>query len=112
MHIPDAVLPLPWALAWAVPAIFYIRKCLKVFKKKVSIVPIYKPLLGMLGAAVTLVSILHIPIPFAGSSAHAVATPLAAILVGPYLAGLLGFIALIFQAVFFAHGGIFALGFS
>jgi cobalt/nickel transport system permease protein len=66
-------------------------------------------MLGVMGAAVTVISVWPIPVPVTGSSSHPVGTPMAAILVGPFPAILLSFVALILH-IFVAHGGITTLG--
>lgn len=68
-----------------------------------------KPLVGLMAATVFIISLFPIPLPY-GTSSHAIGTPLAAIIVGPWMATLLSVIALFLQAVFFAHGGLTTLG--
>ena len=47
---------------------------------------------------------------FNGSCSHPTGTGLGAVLFGPCIAGVLGLIVLVFQAVFLAHGGLTTLG--
>ncbi|HSR12596.1 MAG TPA: energy-coupling factor ABC transporter permease, partial [Thermodesulfobacteriota bacterium] len=69
-----------------------------------------KPLVGLVGAAVFIISCMPIPIPTAGTSSHPCGTGLAAILIGPGLTVLVASIALTLQALFLAHGGLTTLG--
>ena len=72
--------------------------------------PSFTSLAGLMGAAVFAISLMPIPVPVAGSVSHPAGTPLAAIVVGPMAAILLGAISLLIQALFFAHGGLTTLG--
>jgi cobalt/nickel transport system permease protein len=68
------------------------------------------PLLGMAGAFIFFVSLIHIPA-FAGMTcSHPCGTPLAGILLGPGVAIGLAACSLLIQALFFAHGGLSTLG--
>jgi cobalt/nickel transport system permease protein len=71
--------------------------------------PERKPLLGMAGAFIFLVSLIPIPA-FTGTTSHPCGTPLAGILLGPAIAAALSFLSLTLQAAFFAHGGFSSLG--
>ncbi len=66
-------------------------------------------MLGVLGAAVAVISVWHIPVPVTGSSSHPIGTPMAAILVGPFASILLTVPALLIH-LFLAHGGLTTLG--
>ena len=110
MHIAEGILPAGWAIAWwaaAIPVmVFGIRKLTSDVKADRSLLP----LIGLAGAAVFLISVFPIPVPVAGTTSHPVGTPLAAILLGPLVAMVLGAIALFFQALFLSHGGLSTLG--
>jgi len=68
------------------------------------------PLMGVLGAFVFAAQMINFTIPATGSSGHLVGSLLLAILLGPY-AGFLTMVSiLIIQALFFADGGLLALG--
>ncbi len=71
--------------------------------------PQRRPLLGMAGAFIFLVSFIPIPA-FTGTTSHPCGTPLAGILLGPGIAAALSVVALALQAAFFAHGGFSSLG--
>jgi cobalt/nickel transport system permease protein len=70
----------------------------------------YLPMLALVGSAVFLVSCMPIPVPVAGSCSHPCGTGLAALLVGPAPTVVITTIALLFQALFLAHGGLSTLG--
>ena len=110
MHLVDGMLPAKHAGAWYVVAVLFILKGLQELVIKCREVEGFKALLGLLAAVVFIVSMLPIPVPVAGSSSHPVGTPMAGILVGPFLGTLLGAVALFLQAVLFGHGGLSTLG--
>jgi len=109
LHIAEGMLAAKWAATWYGAAAVIVVKGVVDLQRKVKEVPFFKPLLGLLGAAVFIISLLPVPLPF-GTCSHATGTPLAAILVGPFLASVLSLVALFLQAVFFAHGGLSTLG--
>lgn len=110
MHISEGILPAKWAVAWFGAAAPFLAKGLNDFKRRVQEVPTFKPVLGLMGASIFIISMLPIPVPIAGTCAHPCGTPMAAILVGPFLSTLLAAVSLLLQALFFAHGGLTTLG--
>lgn len=66
-------------------------------------------MLALLGAAIFVISVWHIPVPVTGSCSHPTGTPLAAMIVGPFATVIISSIALFFQ-VFLGHGGLTTLG--
>jgi len=72
--------------------------------------PHFKSLVGMVGAAVFVISCMPIPVPTAGTCSHPCGTGMAAILIGPALTAVIASIALLLQALFLAHGGLTTLG--
>lgn len=110
MHIADGIIEAPWLVTWFGASIGFIFKGLKDISVKSKEIPSFKPLVGLMGAVVFIISLLPIPIPLFGTSSHPVGTPMAAILLGPFVTSVLALVALILQALFFAHGGIFSLG--
>ncbi len=82
---------------------------LHVVRRRSEAHPTYLPMLGVMGAAITVISVWHIPVPVTGSSSHPVGTPMAAILVGPFASIVLTVVALLIH-LFLAHGGITTLG--
>jgi cobalt/nickel transport system permease protein len=68
------------------------------------------PLMGVLGALVFAVQMINFAIPGTGSSGHLGGAMLLAVLLGPYAAFLTMASILTIQALFFADGGLLALG--
>lgn len=110
MHISEGILPLPWALLWSVAALPFIARGLQELRRRSDETPWFKPLVGLVGAAVFLISCMPIPVPTAGTCSHPAGTGLAAILIGPGLTVVVASIALTLQALFLAHGGLTTLG--
>jgi len=110
MHLPDGVLEARHAGAWYLVVVLFILKGLAEVAKKSRQIEGFKALLGLLGAVIFVVSLLPIPVPVAGTSSHPVGTPLAGIMVGPYIGTLLGSVALFLHAAIFLHGGFSTLG--
>jgi cobalt/nickel transport system permease protein len=69
-----------------------------------------KPMVGLVGAAVFIISCMPIPVPTAGSCSHPCGTGIAAIFIGPLLTVVVTSVALVLQALFLAHGGLTTLG--
>ena len=64
----------------------------------------------MVGAAIFVISCMPIPIPWIGTCSHPCGTGLGALLIGPGPTVVVASIALVFQALFLAHGGLTTLG--
>jgi cobalt/nickel transport system permease protein len=110
MHISEGILPAPWAALWFAAAAPFLYWGLRDLKKQSRELTWFKPYIGMVGAAVFIISCMPIPIPFAGTCSHPCGTGLAAILIGPTLTVVVASIALVLQALFLAHGGLTTLG--
>lgn len=110
MHIQDGFLVGKWAAGWFGAASVFVAKGVYDIARRSKQVLMFKPLLGLISAAVFFISLLPIPVPITGSSSHPCGTPLAAILVGPFVSIVLSVVALLLQALFFAHGGLTTLG--
>jgi cobalt/nickel transport system permease protein len=110
MHIPEGLLPVEQAAAWYAPALAFMGVGLASLKKRFTTVHSSRPLVGLMGAFVFIVSLMPVPVPGLGTVSHPCGTPLAAILLGPLTASVLGAAALMLQALFFAHGGITSWG--
>ena len=109
MHIMEGFLPLGWAIFWWIVAIpFWVIGFIQI-KKLITQKPEQRLLLGLSGGFIFVLSALKIP-SVTGSSSHPTGTGLSTILYGPYITAILGTIALIFQALLVAHGGISTLG--
>lgn len=110
MHIAEGILPAPWAALWFAASVPFIYWGLRQLKKQGRELTWFKPYIGMVGAAVFIISCMPIPIPFAGTCSHPCGTGLAAILIGPALTAVVASVALVLQALFLAHGGLTTLG--
>lgn len=108
MHMADALLsPAVGGTMWAVSAGAIAYSSAKVRKelddRKV-------PLMGVLGAFLFAAQMINFTIPATGSSGHLGGGLLLAMLLGPYAAFLTISSVLMVQALFFADGGLLALG--
>jgi cobalt/nickel transport system permease protein len=110
MHISEGLLPASWAVLWSAAALPFVAWGLRDLRRRGEALPWFKPLVGLVGAAVFLISCMPIPVPTAGTCSHPCGTGLAAILIGPGLAVVVASIALTLQALFLAHGGLTTLG--
>jgi cobalt/nickel transport system permease protein len=107
MHIPDGFLANDVALACAVPAVAAVAYGLR--RADVELDDRRVPLLGVTAAFVFAAQMLNFPVA-GGTSGHFLGAALAALLLGPWLAGLVLAVVLIAQAFVFADGGLTALG--
>jgi cobalt/nickel transport system permease protein len=108
MHMADALLsPAVGGAMWAgsLGALIY---CAKKMKEKMDEKMI--PLMGVLGAFIFAGQMINFTIPGTGSSGHIGGGMLLAILLGPYAAFIVISSVLVIQALFFADGGLLALG--
>jgi cobalt/nickel transport system permease protein len=110
MHIAEGLLPMNYAIYYSIGAGVVVAKGINDYVKRSREIPMTKQLTGVMTAAVFLISLMPIPVPITGTCSHPGGTPLAAILFGPWLTALMGMVALLFQALFFAHGGLTTLG--
>jgi cobalt/nickel transport system permease protein len=110
MHIAEGILPASWAVVWYIIAIIFVGAGIWIIRRRTREVKGLIPLLGVAGAAVFLISVFPIPVPVAGTCSHPCGTPMAAILVGPFISTVLGAVALLIQALFLAHGGFSTWG--
>lgn len=110
MHIAEGILPVPWAALWFCLSVPFLAWGLRDLRLRSERVPHFKPLVGLVGAAVFIISCMPIPVPTAGSCSHPCGTGLAAILIGPALTVVVTSVALVLQALFLAHGGLTTLG--
>lgn len=110
MHITEGILPAPWAIFWFVLSIPFIALGLRNLRLRSEREPYYKALVGLVGAAVFVISCMPIPVPSAGTCSHPCGTGIAAVLIGPSVTVVVASVALTLQALFLAHGGITTLG--
>ena len=110
MHISEGILPAQWAILWfAVSAPFLFLGLRQLHSRGQQNLHL-KPMVGLVGAAVFIISCMPIPVPTAGSCSHPCGTGIAAIFIGPLLTVVVTSIALLLQALFLAHGGLTTLG--
>jgi len=109
VHISDGILTPAWCIFWYVVAAAFVLVGLRQIKAKRRIDPAYMSTVGLLGAAVFVISVWHIPVPVTGSCSHPVGTPMAAMVIGPFPTVVVSAIALFFQT-FVGHGGITTIG--
>ncbi len=108
MHMADALLsPAVGGTMWVVSA-GAIAYCSRKVRNEADDRKI--PLMGVLGAFVFAAQMVNFTIPGTGSSGHLGGALLLAILLGPHAAFLAIASVLFIQALFFADGGILALG--
>ena len=107
MHIPDGFLSPEVAAVCTVPAAGAVAYGLRRANRELDERRV--PLLGVTAAFVFAAQMLNFPVA-GGTSGHFLGAALAAILLGPWLAGLVLSVVLIAQAFVFADGGITALG--
>ncbi|TFG86770.1 MAG: cobalamin biosynthesis protein CbiM [Gemmatimonadales bacterium] len=108
MHMADALLsPAVGAGMWAAAA-GTIAWCSAKVRRELDERKV--PLMGVLGAFVFAAQMINFTIPATGSSGHLGGGLLLSILLGPYAAFLTIASVLFIQALFFADGGLLALG--
>ncbi|MHB9111940.1 MAG: energy-coupling factor ABC transporter permease [Thermoleophilia bacterium] len=110
MHIPEGLIPAQQAVAWYAPAAAFVGAGLVGLRRRLAIQPSVRPLIGLMAAFVFVISLMPLPVPGLGTVSHPCGTPMAAILLGPLTATVLGSVALLLQALFFAHGGLTTWG--
>src|SRR5512138_2825349 len=108
MHMADALLsPAVGGAMWAASA-GTIAYCAKKVRAELDDSKV--PLMGVLGAFIFAAQMINFSIPATGSSGHLGRGLLLAILLGPCAAFLTIASVLVIQALFFADGGLLALG--
>lgn len=108
MHMSDALLsPAVGAAFWA-GSVGTVAYCAKKLKENTDDKLV--PLMGVLGAFIFAAQMINFTIPGTGSSGHIGGGMILAILLGPHAAFLATASVLTIQSLFFADGGIFALG--
>ena len=108
MHMADALIsPAVGGTMWAATAglTYYSARKLKQEMDDRKL-----PLMGVLGAFVFAAQMINFTIPATGSSGHLAGGMILAILLGPYAAFLTMASVITVQALFFADGGLLALG--
>ena len=109
MHIMEGYLPVGFCVLWGVICLPFLAAGLMSIRKVINENRRVLILLAMSGAFIFVISSLKIP-SWTGSCSHMTGTGLGAILFGPVAVSILGLIALLFQAILLAHGGLTTLG--
>lgn len=110
MHISEGILPFNWAVFWFAVAAPFVAFGLYRLKKLSAVDLSFKPLVGLMAAAVFIISCMPIPVPTAGTCSHPCGTGMSAILLGPWISILIAAVALLIQALFLSHGGLSTWG--
>jgi cobalt/nickel transport system permease protein len=110
MHISDGYVSAPWAGLWFLVALPFLVWGLRTINRRRSADPAWLPLVALVGSAVFVVSCMPVPLPGIGSCSHPCGTGLGALVIGPGPTVVVASIALVFQALFLAHGGLTTLG--
>lgn len=109
MHIMEGFLPVTHALGWTIAALPPIGWGLRCVRKQLRERPEARLVLGASGGFAFVLSALKLP-SVTGSCSHPTGMGLGAVLFGPAVMSVLGFVVLVFQALLLAHGGITTLG--
>jgi cobalamin biosynthesis protein CbiM len=107
VHVPDGFINAPVSLGAGVVAAAGIAVCLRGAHRELD--DRTAPMAGLVAAFVFAAQMLNFPVA-SGTSGHLLGGALAAILVGPYTGALCVAVVLMVQGVFFADGGLSALG--
>jgi cobalt/nickel transport system permease protein len=107
VHIPDGFINAPTSAIGGVIAAGLV--VLSVRKAAVDLDDRQVPLAGLTAAFIFAVQMLNFPVA-GGTSGHLIGGCLAAILVGPWVGGLVMSVVFLVQALVFADGGLSALG--
>ncbi|TDD17622.1 energy-coupling factor ABC transporter permease [Nonomuraea diastatica] len=107
MHVPDGFFNAVTSISAGVVAAAGVAVCLRGARRELD--DRTAPMAGLVAAFVFAVQMLNFPVA-AGISGHLLGGALAAILVGPYTGVLCMTVVLLVQGVFFADGGLTALG--
>ncbi len=107
MHIPDGFINLPTSAGFGAAAAgglwYNLRRAADLLDDRRI------PLAGLTAAFVFAAQMVNFPVA-AGTSGHLVGAVLAAVLVGPWIGSIVMTVVLIVQGVFFADGGLSAIG--
>jgi cobalt/nickel transport system permease protein len=110
MHICEGILPAEWAGFWFLVAAPFLFWGLYSINRRRRLDPRYLHLVALIGSAIFVISCMPVPIPWVGTCSHPCGTGLGALLIGPGPTVVVASIALMFQALFLAHGGLTTLG--
>jgi cobalt/nickel transport system permease protein len=109
MHIMEGFLPVEHALGWTAASAPFVAWGVRSLRRQLQTQPEQRMLLGVAAAFSFILSALKLP-SVTGSSSHATGVGLGAMLFGPAAMVPVGLVALLFQALLLAHGGLTTLG--
>ncbi|HSQ42363.1 MAG TPA: energy-coupling factor ABC transporter permease [Fibrobacteraceae bacterium] len=109
MHIMEGFLPVKHAIGWGLVTLPFLGYGCTRLAKQMKGDSGTKLMLGASGGFTFILSSLKIP-SVTGSCSHPTGTGLGAIVFGPGVAIVMGFVVLVFQALLLAHGGLTTLG--
>jgi cobalt/nickel transport system permease protein len=107
MHVPDGFINAPVSIAAGAVAVAGVAVSLRGARKELD--ERTAPLAGLVAAFIFATQMLNFPVA-SGTSGHLLGGTLAAVLVGPYTGVLCMSVVLLVQGLFFADGGLTALG--
>jgi cobalt/nickel transport system permease protein len=107
MHISNGIIGGRVSAATAVLAALLLTVCVR--RARVDLDERMAPMAGLVAAFIFAVQMLNFPV-LPGVSGHLLGGALAAMLVGPWIGALCVSVVLLVQALFFADGGVTALG--
>ncbi|WP_336216417.1 energy-coupling factor ABC transporter permease [Nonomuraea sp. LPB2021202275-12-8] len=107
MHVPDGFFNAAVSISAAAVSAAGVAVCLRGAKRELD--DRTAPMAGLVAAFIFAVQMLNFPVA-GGTSGHLLGGALAAILVGPYTGVLCMTVVLLVQGLFFADGGLTALG--
>lgn len=110
MHIAEGILPFNWALFWWLCFLVILALSLKNLTSLLKEDSTKKVLFAFITALVFLLSMIPIPVPFAGTCSHPVGVGVGVFVLGLSGSIVAGFIVLLLQALLLAHGGLSSLG--
>jgi len=107
MHIPDGFINVPTSAGFGAMSAAWVWYSLRRVGEFLDDRRI--PLAGLLAAFVFAAQMINFPVA-AGTSGHLIGGVLAAVLAGPWMASLVLAVVLVVQGIFFADGGLSAIG--
>jgi cobalamin biosynthesis protein CbiM len=107
LHIPDGFINVQTSAIFGIATVILIAIALK--RAQTQLDDKVAPMAGLAAVFIFAMQMLNFPVA-AGTSGHLVGAALAAVLIGPWAASLALTVVLVIQALFFADGGLIALG--
>ncbi len=107
LHIPDGFIDVPTSALFGFLTVVLLALALKRAKGQLD--DRVAPMAGLASVFILAMQMLNFPVA-AGTSGHLVGAAIGAVLIGPWAAALALTVVLAVQALFFADGGLIALG--